>query len=118
MTDKTPAYPTRYTAKGTGPMCWARECMWPGENKGPLNPGKGYAYYYYDKPIACCMRNHLRGCPSPVPEPDIDKHGRCCAKPAYLRRGSAPVGHRACETCGAFVSLAQAKLLNKLEPRR
>ena len=89
-------------------VCWMRECMWVGEDKGSYTPGRGYTSYYA-KPKPVCMRRHTQGCPYPLPEPDPE-NARCCYAPTYKGRGK----QMTCETCGAKAPRVVTKILNKL----
>jgi len=110
------SFPTRFNAKGLPDgKCWARSCMWPGEDKGIYNIGSGYTQYH-DRARPVCSQNHLHGCPSLLPEPDPE-NARCCYRPSYKRRGDAPVRWRECSTCGAQAPRHIANELNKLETR-
>lgn len=103
------AYPTKFTVNCSDPrLCWMRECMNPGEDKGSYTPGRGYTSYYKN-PRPECMRRLLHGCPYPQPEPDPE-NARCCYAPTYKGRGKM----RTCETCGAQAPPWAAKVLNKL----
>lgn len=108
MAKKPYEYPTIFTAKGCRPDCWMRECMWPGEDKGSFSPGRGYTSYHA-VPRKVCSRNHLHGCPHPIPEADPE-NVRCCYAPTYKGRGKI----RVCETCGAEAPAFAAKVLSKL----
>ena len=106
-------YPTRFTVPGLPDgKCWARSCMQPGENKGTYAQGRGYTSYY-DVPKPVCSRNHLHGCPHPLPEPDPET-ARCCFRPTYKYQRGAPPRQQECEVCGKHVPRAFAKELNKL----
>src|SRR3989344_3272845 len=107
------AYPTRFTVRGLSDgKCWARPCMWPGEDKGTFIQGQGYTSYR-GRPEPVCIHNHLHGCPHPCPEPDPES-ARCCFRPDYKRRGAAPVGCRECSTCKNRVPVKFTKSLDKL----
>lgn len=103
----------RYTVACSEPRsCPFRPCMWPGENKGPYTPGRGYTSYYA-RPEGVCMERHSRGCPAPKPAPDPER-ARCCYRPDYRRREAAPVKWRTCATCGAVAPVWAAAALNTL----
>lgn len=89
-------------------LCWMRECMWVGEDKGSYSPGRGYTSYHA-KPRPVCSTRQNRGCPYPLPEANPE-NARCCFAPAYKGRGKM----RTCETCGAEAPPRVAKVLNKL----
>ena len=106
------SYPTRYTAASCDNLCWSRECMRPGEDKGSFQVGRGYTSYHA-KPKPVCVTRHLHGCPNTIPEPDPEV-ARCCYRPDYLRRGKAPVRWRTCATCGAHAPSGAYPALNAL----
>jgi len=114
---KGDSYPDRYVVECLDRWCWARKCMWPGQDKGTFSPGRGYTSYH-KHPRAVCSRQHLHGCPSPKPEPDPEQ-GRCCFAPEFKGRGRIrnKVRYKTCQTCGAEVPVWVASELSKL-PRR
>lgn len=105
----TPTYPDRYSVDCLEDVCAFRGCMSPGHNKGTFSPGRGYTSYH-SQPKPVCLTRHLRGCPHPLPVPDVERV-RCCSRPKY------PAGRRkqaTCTTCGATRPGWVGKLLNKL----
>lgn len=104
------AYPTAFTVACCEPdKCWARECMWAGEDKGSYTQGRGYTSYH-TKPKPVCMTRHTRGCPHPLPEPDPENL-RCCYRPDYYNARTKPLP---CRTCGTMTPGPAAKILNTL----
>lgn len=106
------SYPTRFTVACSDPrQCWARECLWVGEDKGSYTPGRGYTSYH-DKPHPVCTKRHLHGCPFPQPEPDPE-NARCCYRPTFknVRRDRKAIP---CETCGVTAPGWAAKVLRDL----
>jgi hypothetical protein len=103
--------PTRFSI-GIKPDCWCRSCLWPGYDKGSFSIGVGYTSYH-KTPKFVCMTNHTQGCPQPLPQPDPE-NGRCCYRPTYKKKGSAPTGWQTCDTCETQVPKWVAKELNAL----
>jgi hypothetical protein len=88
-------------------LCAFRSCLWVGEWKGVLTPGRGYSYAPRARWHLQCHRRAERGCPHPLPEPDPEA-ARCCHAPNVRptkpdRDGRQPRRQR-CTTCGAWLS--------------
>ena len=85
--------------------CVARPCLWVAENKGTFTQGRGYTSYHKHPWLECWTR-HLRGCPSPIPDPDPERV-RCCPAPNFPRLGKngrqQPTWQR-CRLCGERAS--------------
>lgn len=79
--------------------CEGRPCLHIAEDKGSYSVGRGYTSYYKN-PQLCCMTRHVRGCPQPIPEVDIEQL-RCCPNPDFPspRKGKRPPAYQRCRTC-------------------
>jgi hypothetical protein len=88
-------------------LCAFRSCLWVGEWKGVLTPGRGYTYASRDTWHLQCHRRGTHGCPHPLPEPDPEA-ARCCHAPRV--RSSKPDAYgrqpkrQRCTTCGAWLT--------------
>ncbi len=52
--------------------CPARKCYWPREDPGVFTVGVGYRHRSDDW---LCGNREIRGCPSPIPEPQKKRKG-------------------------------------------
>ena len=90
-------------------LCWMRQCLRLGFDKGPFVQGRGYVGHRDPTPV--CLTRHIAGCPQPLPEPDPE-NARCCYRPAYHVDGRRRTA--TCATCGETVPVFAARLLNVL----
>lgn len=78
-------------------MCRHRPCLRVGEDKGTFQTGRGYVRYH-KKPVLVCLRNHISGCPYPIPEP------KCCDNPGVKKyKGRQPHERQRCLSCGIWL---------------
>ena len=85
-------------------LCEFRSCLWPGEWKGVLTPGRGYQYAPRSQWYWKCFRRADHGCPSPIPAPDPER-ARCCEAPAVrpVPRGEPAPRRQRCRACGTWL---------------
>lgn len=94
------------------PDCAFRPCLQVGEDKGSYVQGRGYTSYYKN-PKLVCMRRHLRGCPYPIPEVDVEDM-RCCLIPSFAPKGKRRPQKQKCQSCGTFLPISQVDRIRDL----
>lgn len=85
-------------------LCAFRSCLWPGEWKGVLTPGRGYQYAPRSQWHWQCFRRADHGCPCPRPDPDPVR-ARCCDAPEVrpAPRGKPVPRRQRCRACGSWL---------------